>query len=55
MEKAKWLGAKCKFVSLLQSWMCVDLHLHCPGRAQSTGNRSWHMLEAQKCDVAVSY
>lgn len=37
--KRYWLGAKCKFISLLQSWICVALH--CPGRAQCTGNRIW--------------
>lgn len=53
--KSYWLRAKCKSVSLFQSWICVGLHLHCPGRAQCAGNRNWHVLEAPKCDVAVTY
>ena len=35
--------------------MCVDLHLHCQGRVQCTGNRRLHVLKADKCAVAMTY
>lgn len=35
--------------------MYVDLHLHCQGRVQCTGNRRLHVLKSDKCAVAMTY